>query len=276
MSEIKDVFTVAGYNAYVLIPQNANGEWLWKTEFFHAFEKAEVDLYNAGYSRAYFEISDKYGSDNAVELMYAFFCEVLKRYPFLARKCHLIGFSRGGLYAFNFALKYSQCVKSVYLDAPVLDLRSWPRTDAKFNELDLHEQVMQEYGFSSEAEFENYANYPVNKFEEFFALNIPTLLVSGSDDTTVSYSENSQKMVEYSITNGAKLTFYIKLGADHHPHSFGNVGGTDMYGRSYPDLFKVYSSEFEKSSYTMPSVVKSDTSYIIEFFKKIAEEKGEI
>lgn len=274
MDERKDEFTVAGYTAYVLIPENANGEWLWKTEFFHAFEKAEVSLYNAGYSRVYFEISDKYGSDNAVELMYAFFCEILKRYPFLANKCHLIGFSRGGLYAFNFALKYPQCVKSVYLDAPVLDLRSWPRTDSKFNELDLHAQVMREYGFSSENQFKNYEKYPVQMLGEYFALNIPTLLVAGSDDTTVSYRENSQKMLEYSIANGAKLTFYIKLGADHHPHSFGNVGGIDMYGREYPDLFKVYSSEFVISSYSSPHTVKSDTFWIMDYFNKIAEKKG--
>ena len=150
MEERKENFTVAGYNATVLIPEKANGEWIWKTEFFYAFDKAEQELYGIGYTRVYFEISDKYGSPDAVALMGEFYNELIKRYAFLDKKCHLVGFSRGGLYAFNFALKYPERVKSVYLDAPVLDLRSWPRTDPKFNELSLHEQVMNEYGFKNE------------------------------------------------------------------------------------------------------------------------------
>ena len=31
MTEREEFFIVAGYRATVLIPENANGEWLWKT-----------------------------------------------------------------------------------------------------------------------------------------------------------------------------------------------------------------------------------------------------
>lgn len=271
MTEREEFFIVAGYRATVLIPENANGEWLWKTEFFHAFDKAEQDLYLLGYTRVYYEISDKYGSPQAIKLMDGFYHELIKRYSFLDKKCHLIGFSRGGLYAFNFVMAYPQRVKSVYLDAPVLDLRSWPRTDPKFGELDLHEQVMKEYGFKSEEEFENYGCYPVGRLGEYFKLNIPTLLIAGTDDTTVTYSENSQRMIGYCAARDKPFIFYVKLGADHHPHSFGNTGGIDIYGRAYPEKFMVYSSEYKESSYSSPHEIESNTRFIIDFYKKEAE-----
>lgn len=266
---IEDHFSVNGYNATVLIPENANGEWLWKTEFFYAFDKAERALYDNGYTRVYFEISDKYGSPNAVKLMADFYAELMKRYAFLQSKGHLLGFSRGGLYAFNFATSHPECVKSLYLDAPVLDLRSWPRTDPKYNEVYLHEQVMQEYGFSSEQEFLNYDKYPVELLSEYFSLNIPTLLISGVKDTTVAFADNSARMIDYCVKNGVPLTFYAKLGADHHPHSFGNVGGVDMYGDAYPQTFKAYSSEYAGSSYENPVEINSDENIVLNYFKNL-------
>ena len=52
-------FTVNGYEATVIIPSEPNGEWLWKTEFFYAFDKAEKSLCEKGFLRAYFSISEK-------------------------------------------------------------------------------------------------------------------------------------------------------------------------------------------------------------------------
>ncbi len=62
----KHEFTFNGYNTTVLIPDNFNDKWLWKTEFFFAFDKAEQTLLNMSYARVYYQISDMYGSDRAV------------------------------------------------------------------------------------------------------------------------------------------------------------------------------------------------------------------
>ena len=40
MEEMK--FEFAGHEATVLIPDNPNGRWIWKTEFFDAFEHERV------------------------------------------------------------------------------------------------------------------------------------------------------------------------------------------------------------------------------------------
>lgn len=260
---INDTFIFNGHEATVLIPQNSNGKWIWKTEFMYAFDKSEEDLYELGYARVYYSISDKYGSPDSVRLMREFYDFLMKRYA-LNKKCNLFGFSRGALYAFNFALAHPDCVEKVYLDAPVLDLRSWPRTNPIYNEGYLHDQVMNEYGFKNESEFLNYSAYPVCKFKEFFDLNIPTLLIAGDSDTTVAFSENSQKMIDYCVKNGINLTYYVKVGADHHPHSFGNI---EKWGVTYENSFNVYSSQIDGSSKENPKTVKSQTSIVIDFIK---------
>ena len=38
-----------GYSAFVIRPENPNGKWIWKTEFFTAFDQAERALLEKGY-----------------------------------------------------------------------------------------------------------------------------------------------------------------------------------------------------------------------------------
>lgn len=38
----KEEFEYNGYKATVLFPENFNGKWVWKTEFFYAFDHAEI------------------------------------------------------------------------------------------------------------------------------------------------------------------------------------------------------------------------------------------
>ena len=45
-----ETFEVNGYQATVLLPENPNGKWVWKTEFFGAFDTAESELLDLGYT----------------------------------------------------------------------------------------------------------------------------------------------------------------------------------------------------------------------------------
>ena len=78
-----------------------------------------------GYFLLYYKVSDMYGCPQAVEYMRHFHTYVTKEFD-LYPKPVLFGFSRGGLYAVNYAAAYPQEVDALYLDAPVLDIRSWP------------------------------------------------------------------------------------------------------------------------------------------------------
>lgn len=209
-------FTFNGYEATILIPDNFSGEWVWKTEFFYAFDTAEQELFRLGYARVYYKISDMYGSDRAVRLMHAFHLHIIQKYGF-TKKPTLFGFSRGGLYAFNYALYYPEYVAKIYLDAPVLNLRSWPQRRSKeyeelLNEYNLDEKIYEKGGFS-----------PIDYLEEFSKNNLPVFIVAGDSDKTVPPKENCEIMVQYYKEHHLKIDYIVKRGCDHHPHSLDDV-----------------------------------------------------
>lgn len=211
-----ETFKINGYDATIIIPENPNGKWIWKTEFFYAFDQAERALFERGYMRVYYQISDKFGSTHAVRLMRDFQSELLKRYTFLQPKGILFGFSRGGLYAFNYALYYPDNVEKIYLDAPVLNLKSWPKEDYDV------EMLFKEYKLN-EAAFEIFQDSPIDHLEEFAKNGIPILLIAGDSDSIVPYKENGQVCVEYYQSIGRPITVYLKKGCEHHPHSLEDV-----------------------------------------------------
>ena len=213
-----ETFEFNGYTATVVRPANPNGKWIWKTEFFTAFDKAERTLLDDGYTRVYYQISNKYGNPESVSLMESFYHEVTKRYD-LDDKCILFGFSRGGLYAFNFALECPEYVDKIYLDAPVLDLKTWPTKSKNPGEFS---GMLASYGLTEE-EFATFKGSPIDKLEEFFALNIPLLVVAGDADATVPFEDNAGKLIEYALANGHNITYVVEEGKDHHPHSLTDV-----------------------------------------------------
>ncbi|MBQ7152618.1 MAG: alpha/beta hydrolase [Clostridia bacterium] len=213
----KEEFVFNGHNATVILPDNPSGGWVWKTEFLYAFDQAERALTDKGYTRVYYQISDRFGSPAAVRLMRAFHKELLCRYSFLFPKPVLFGFSRGALYAFNYALYYPECVSSLYLDAPVLNLKSWPwpepvETAKLFAEYNLCDRT-----------FETFRDSPIDHLDEFFRNGLPILLVAGDSDRTVPFDDNGKIMADYYRENGRKIVLYLKKGCDHHPHSLEDV-----------------------------------------------------
>ena len=208
-------FEFNGFEATVIRPENPNGKWIWKTEFLYAFDQAEVELVNLGYTRVYYRIRDMYGSYRAVRLMHDFREFVVKEFD-LSDKCILFGFSRGGLYAFNFALFYPEYVEKVYLDAPVLDIRTWPRDERQISEL------CREYSISEE-NIETFSGNPIKNLPEFFSHGIPLMLVAGDSDEIVSFEKNADSMAKYCRENGIDITYVVKEGCNHHPHSLEDV-----------------------------------------------------
>ena len=209
-----------GYEATVIRPENPNGKWIWKTEFLYAFDQAEVALLKEGYTRVYYKISDKYGSYNAVRLMRKFYHFIIKEFN-LDEKCYLFGFSRGGLYAFNFALFYPEYVEKVYLDAPVLDMKTWP-CNGKEGSRPLTEQVFEEYGLNDDT-LQTFKGNPIDNLPEFFSLHIPLLVVAGGADEVVPFDRNSEILINYCKQNGIEITSIVKPDCKHHPHSLEDV-----------------------------------------------------
>ena len=114
-------------------------------------------------------------------------------------------------------MKRGSAVEKIYLDAPVLDMRTWPPKGS-----DLQQQVFFEYGLNEET-LESFGGHPIENLKEFFDLGIPLLLVAGGADEVVPFEQNAGRVIDYCKQNNIKITSIVKPECKHHPHSLEDV-----------------------------------------------------
>ena len=199
-------------------PLKPGNRWIWRTEFLGAFDSVDRELLNRGWCLTNFRISDMYGCPKAVEWMESFRQLVVKEWN-LSEKPVLEGFSRGGLYAGNFAVAHPDKTGGLYLDAAVLDIRNWPGgygTYARWDEA--WEECLRWYGLTEETA-PLYDNSPLNHAEMLAKAGIPTVIVAGLVDKAVYYPENGGAFAEAYEKVGGRILTILKPDCDHHPHS---------------------------------------------------------
>ncbi|MFK7694177.1 GDSL-type esterase/lipase family protein [Paenibacillus sp. HJGM_3] len=193
--------------------------WIWRAEFLYDFNQADLELLRQGWHIAYCRLSHMYGCPFAVERMRAFKLYLESKYA-LAPKASLFGFSRGGLYAVNYAAAYPEDVSSLYLDAPVLDIRSWPagRGDGAGSTAANWEDCMAVYGLTEDMA-DHFTGNPLDKTAALAAACIPVILVAGDQDLPVPYHENGARLARTYESLGGEIVTIVKPGVGHHPHS---------------------------------------------------------
>ena len=209
-----------GYKAYVTVPENPNGKWIWKAEYRTAFNKAELALIEQGYTHVYYEVRFQYGCPKVQRLMHKFHLDVIERFN-LQKKCILIGMSVGGLYSFNYTLAYPEYVEKVYLDAPALDVYD---VYSRFTGEDVqyYDKMLKCYGLTRET-VKDFKDFPIYNLKEFFDHNIPVLLVAGDADPVCRPEKNYQLMLRHCEENNIPITVHIKPGCGHHPHGLEDI-----------------------------------------------------
>ena len=214
----KREFLLYGRKTIIVEPEHAlpGKPWVWRTEFFGAFPSADNALLKMGFHLAYHSASDMYGCPEAIAMLEHFrewFCDTWKMSP----RPVLFGFSRGGLYAVNYALAHPKHTGSLYLDAPVLDFRSWPGKNPLYARE--WQECLASYRMTEE-EARAYRGTPLDRADELAALGIPTLIVAGEADTVVPCAENTDAFERaYRAAGGTALSTIRKPHCDHHPHS---------------------------------------------------------
>lgn len=233
-------FDVNGRESFVVLPKErkSNSPWVWRTEFFYAFNFADMALLEKGYCLAYHCVSDMYGCPKSVEMLKEFYDAAVSEFGLNAKPA-IFGFSRGGLYAVNFALKYPSCCAVLYLDAPVLDIRSWPGGLGEgCGEKVCWEECLSVYGLSEE-EAASFKENPLDRVDDLARTGIPVILVCGAKDKTVPYSENGKPFFEKMKGLGANIECIVKPDCDHHPHSLENPAEiVEFIENIYADTFK--------------------------------------
>lgn len=214
-------FSVADHASFLIVPKEpAKGNpWIWRTEFFGHEPQADLALLAKGWHVAYTNMQNQYGAPVATDHMKVFHDAMIKDYK-LNAKVVLEGFSRGGLFALNYAILNPERVASLYLDAPVCDFKSWPAGfgTGKGSPGDWT-RCKAVYNLADDAAAKAYKLNPVDNVAPLAKAKVPVLAVVGDADKVVPLAENSAIVKERYTALGGTMEMIVKPGVDHHPHS---------------------------------------------------------
>jgi pimeloyl-ACP methyl ester carboxylesterase/lysophospholipase L1-like esterase len=218
-------FEVDGRKCLLVVPRSAakGKPWIWRTEFFGHQPQADVALLHKGFHVAYMDVQNMYGAPVALDHMDRCY-EHLTMVRGLSPKTVLEGFSRGGLFALNWAARHPDRVACIYNDAPVCDFKSWPggKGKGKGSPSDW-QRCLKAYGLT-EAQALEYTKNPVDNLEGLAQAKVPLLHVCGDADEVVPIEENTRLLEARYRKLGGPITVIAKPGIGHHPHSLENPG----------------------------------------------------
>ena len=209
-------FKVEGRDALVVIPKEAapGRPWIWRPAFFGAFPSVDQALLKEGWHLAYYDVTHLYGSPRAVKLAKSFYDYVVPTFN-LSEKVVVEGFSRGGYFAFAWADAYPETVSSLYVDAPVCDITSWPGR----HQPEFWQGFLEEWGEKDEDVDSNFRGNAINHLPRIAEAGIPIISVCGGADTGVPYDENMHKVRDAYQAMGGVVEVIVKPDCGHHPHS---------------------------------------------------------
>jgi S-formylglutathione hydrolase FrmB len=183
--------------------------------------QTDVALLERGFHVVYCDVAELYGNAEAINLWDAFYRKM--RRAGLAKKACLEGFSRGGVYVYNWALVNPDKVAAVYADAPVLDLKSWPGGKGQGpGSADDWEKFKKDYGFTTEEQALQFKGNPLDNAGRLAKGGYPMLHVVGDADEVVPVAENTTLFEARVKAAGGQITVIHKAGVHHHPHSLAN------------------------------------------------------
>ena len=213
-------FTYKGHECTVVPPVNpcAQRRWVWRAEFLGAFDSVDQRLLEMGWHIAYCRVSDMFGCPESIEMLKEFHDFVVKQFD-LNPKADIFGFSRGGLYAFHYTLKYPEDICVLYLDAPVQNMFSWPQ--GKWAGIgSAHDwEMCKDWWHIDEEHPEEFRGNPTDLIEELLATKVPVVMVAGGSDEVVPYDENGQLLEQKMKACGYDCLVIVKPECGHHPHS---------------------------------------------------------
>ena len=217
--EVKE-FVFQGRDAKVVFPKkaNANGYWIWRARFWGAEPQVDKALLEKGFHVVYVDVAHLFGNEQAVQLWNDFYAYCVSEYK-LNKKVVLEGLSRGGLIIYNWAAQNTDKVFTIYADAPVCDIKSWPGGlySGEGSPKDW-ERCLAAHGLDS-VSVKSFKGIPIHTGVKVAEAGIPVLHVYGAVDVVVPFEENTALLKEKFEAAGGTMKLIRKEGVGHHPHS---------------------------------------------------------
>lgn len=210
-------FKFETYLCTIVFPDKAKKEnpWIWNAMFFGHKTNVDSTLLARGYHVVYIGATDLFGSPDATAIWDRYYEFLLKQYK-LNRRPALEALSRGGLYAFNWAVLRPANVSCIYADAPVCDIKSWPGGfGTGSGDTTEWKKCLKAYGFRNELDAFNYRNNPIDTYSVLINNSIPVLIVTGDADDIVPAEENGFKLINGIKNSKGKSELIVKPGVAH-------------------------------------------------------------
>ena len=215
-------FRFEGLDAVVVEPKTvAPGRpWIWRAEFFDHRPQLDLALLERGYHLVHLAVGNTFGAPGPMSQFSHFYASLTSGEWKLNRRVILEGFSRGGLYAYNWGIKNPSKVMAIYGDAPVCDFKTWPYgANGGKASPDDWKQLIQSYGFPSQAAALDYRFNPVDCLAPLAAAHVPLIHVVGDADEVVPVLANTAVVEQRYRALGGTIEVIHKPGGLHHPHS---------------------------------------------------------
>ncbi|MBN8523843.1 MAG: alpha/beta hydrolase [Planctomycetes bacterium] len=212
--------TCSGAAAILVEPRQpaTQRRWIWRMEFFDAFPALDLALLARGWWLAYIGVGNTFGCPAALRTLDAFYAWMTAEQGFHHRPV-LEGLSRGGLYAYNWAIAHPDVVGLLFADNPVCDFRSWPGGKGSGpGSPENWSELQRCYGFASDAEAMAWPGHPVDNLAPLVAAGVPLLHSFGDADEVVPWEENTAVVAARVAALGGSMTLLRKPGGRHHPH----------------------------------------------------------
>lgn len=193
--------------------------------FFGAFASVDEALLKRGFHVVYYDLTHLYGSPRARKSGTDFYWNMVQMYG-LSPRVTLEGFSRGGLFAYNWAADHPDKVACIYVDAPVCDVFSWPGRSS--GNAGLWKGMLDEWGLT-EARMNTFPGNPIDRLKPLVDARIPVICVCGDSDRVVPFSENSAVVRQRYTAMGAPFELILKPGGPSSPQSGESYSGSRFY-----------------------------------------------
>lgn len=220
-------FEFEGCMAWVVEPAKPaeKSPWVWCMEWPTAFQNRTgvKELLSAGYRWVAFNPAFGWNkkpvagnqNDDMVEKRNRF-QKFLVAELGLEERCCLVGMSWGGFYSVRYASMHPECVKAMYLDAPLLDFSTLSSFKGKTCEQlkAFYPHVTKDYVGADDP------LQPVSpaRAEAIAKAKIPVLLIYGAKDTVVPAESNCLRFAEAFEKSGGHLRLWRDNLRGHHPH----------------------------------------------------------
>lgn len=216
-------FTFNGRKAKIVKPRRAaeGKPWIWRARFWGVEPQTDIALLDRGFHVVYCDVVELFGNNEAINIWNKYYSLLQK--AGLSKKVCLEGFSRGGIYVYNWAAQNPTKVACVYVDAPVLDVKSWPggKGSGKGSVADW-ETFKKDYGYTSDSTALTFTGNPIDKVAQIVKGGYPMLHVVGDADDVVPVNENTAIFEQKVKALGGQIQVIHKPGVNHHPHSLAN------------------------------------------------------